>query len=239
MDQPRGDQSLDEPGADVLVVSKDDVAVMDATDDTTGTSLSFHAVGPGFVRHAMKQGHNVHTLSRLEDASWEMNNEDIAKMPSWILLAVFDPKHGMEDNMLTSEAATSLLSKCTVTYIVYRISASQKGLYGTTDGGNTYERWRKTGKPTFDKQATQVHGLAVHNFVADCQDRFLAEMADWIKDNRVKYKEDLWTGLESAPNAFRAMLQGGNFGKTLVGVGEDPTLNAVLEAGRAGNNVFA
>ena len=122
--------SVTGPGADVLVVSKDDVAVMDATDDTTGTSLSFRAVGPGFVRHAMKQGHNVHTLSRLEDASWQMNNEDTAKMPSWILLAVFDPPHGMEDNVLTSEAATSLLSECTVTYIVYCISASQKGLYG-------------------------------------------------------------------------------------------------------------
>ena len=40
------------------------------------------------------------------------------------------------------------------------------------------------------------------------------------------------------PTRFRAMLQGGNFGKTLVAVGEDPTLNAVLEARRAGDNVF-
>ncbi len=109
---------------------------------------------------------------------------------------------------------------------------------GNTDGEDAYKRWRETGKPTFDKQATQVHGLAVRNFVADYQDRFLAEMADWINDSLVKYKEDLWMGLEAAPNAFRAMLQGGNFGKTLVAVGEDPTLNAVLEARRAGDNVF-
>jgi len=51
-------------------------------------------------------------------------------MPSWILLAVFDPPHGREDSALTSEAATSLLSACTVTYIIHRISASQMGSYG-------------------------------------------------------------------------------------------------------------
>jgi hypothetical protein len=34
------------------------------------------------------------------------------------------------------------------------------------------------------------------------------------------------------------MLEGGNFGKTLVGVGEDPTLDAALKARRAGTNVL-
>ena len=113
-------------GADILIVSKDASGM--SLDDAT--SASFHAVGPGFVRHARKQGHNVHTLSRLEDASWEIGNGDDTSMPGWILLAVFDPPHGMEDNALTSDAATSLLSKCTVTYIVHRISASQNGSYG-------------------------------------------------------------------------------------------------------------
>ena len=114
-------------GADVLVVSKDasELVVKDTA------SASFHAVGPGFVRHARKQGHKVHSLLRLEDASWEIGIRDRGKMPGWILLAVFDPPHGMEDNALTSDAATALLSKCTVTYIVFRISASQSGSYGT------------------------------------------------------------------------------------------------------------
>jgi hypothetical protein len=54
----------------------------------------------------------------------------------------------------------------------------------------------------------------------------------------VKYKEDLWPGLEQAPAAFQAMMTGGNFGKTLVGVGEDPTLDAAMQERRAGTNVL-
>jgi NADPH-dependent curcumin reductase len=38
----------------------------------------------------------------------------------------------------------------------------------------------------------------------------------------VKYREDVWEGLERAPEAFAAMLRGDNFGKTLVKV--DPGL---------------
>ena len=57
-------------------------------------------------------------------------------------------------------------------------------------------------------------------------------MADWIRDGRVKYREDVWPGLEQAPRAFRAMLEGGNFGKTLVAVAEDPTRGDRLPATR-------
>ena len=39
---------------------------------------------------------------------------------------------------------------------------------------------------------------------------------------KVKYKEDIWQGIEKAPEAFDAMLKGENFGKTLVQVTEDP-----------------
>jgi NADPH-dependent curcumin reductase CurA len=68
----------------------------------------------------------------------------------------------------------------------------------------------------------EVHQLVVGNFGATHQDPFLAEMTDWVRDGLIKYKEDLWPGLEQAPTAFRAMLEGGSFGKTLIGVGEDP-----------------
>jgi hypothetical protein len=34
------------------------------------------------------------------------------------------------------------------------------------------------------------------------------------------------------------MLEGGNFGKTLVGIGEDPTLDDALQARRASTNVL-
>jgi NADPH-dependent curcumin reductase CurA len=48
-------------------------------------------------------------------------------------------------------------------------------------------------------------------------------MADWLRAGSIRYREDVYPGLESAPRAFRAMLEGGNFGKTLVAVSEDPT----------------
>lgn len=96
--------------------------------------------------------------------------------------------------------------------------------YGNLGGEDAGAAWRRLGEPFFKRRNVAVHPLAVRNFVADYQDRFLAEMAGWLKDGAVKYREDVWHGLETAPTAFSAMLKGGNFGKTLVRVGEDLTL---------------
>ena len=54
----------------------------------------------------------------------------------------------------------------------------------------------------------------------------------------MSYREDVWEGLERAPEAFAAMLRGGNFGKTLVQVGEDPTLDEQLRTRREEGNVL-
>ena len=59
--------------------------------------------------------------------------------------------------------------------------------------------------------------------MADYQAQFLDEMAGYIADDLVKYREDFWQGLDQAPVAFEAMLTGKNFGKTIVAVGDDPT----------------
>jgi NADPH-dependent curcumin reductase len=110
--------------------------------------------------------------------------------------------------------------------------------YGTATQGDPHDAWMAEGAPTFERQHVQVHRLHVRNFVAEHQDHFFAQMAEWIRQGKVKYKEDLWPGLAQAPKAFRAMLEGGNFGKTLVGVGEDPTLDDALQARRASTNVL-
>ena len=54
---------------------------------------------------------------------------------------------------------------------------------------------------------------------------FLADCSGWIREGRLKYREDVVAGLEKAPEAFIGLLQGKNFGKLLVRVGEDPTLS--------------
>lgn len=100
-------------------------------------------------------------------------------------------------------------------------------MYGDNDLGpmlsNVHEQWKKTGQAVFDKQEVTVHSLAVGNFVKDYEAQFLSEMGAWVKDGLVKYKADIWQGLENTPTAFSAMLCGGNFGKTMVQVSDDPT----------------
>jgi len=110
--------------------------------------------------------------------------------------------------------------------------------YGAATQDDPHETWMAQGAATFARQNVQVHQLHVRDFVTEHQAHFFAQMASWIRAGHVKYKEDLWPGLAQAPQAFRAMLEGGNFGKTLVGVGEDPTLDAALQARRAGVNVL-
>jgi NADPH-dependent curcumin reductase CurA len=110
--------------------------------------------------------------------------------------------------------------------------------YSTATQGNAHDAWMAQGASTFERQHVQVHDLHVRDFVKEHQAHFFEQMAAWIRAGKVKYKEDLWPGLEQAPKAFRAMLEGGNFGKTLVGVGDDPTLDDALKARRASTNVL-
>ncbi len=51
---------------------------------------------------------------------------------------------------------------------------------------------------------------------------FLAEVAPMVASGQIKFRETVAEGLENAPEAFLALLKGGNFGKQLVRVGPDP-----------------
>ena len=62
--------------------------------------------------------------------------------------------------------------------------------------------------------------------VSDHQDRmpaFLRDCSAWLREGRLKYKEDIVEGLEQAPAAFLKLFDGTNFGKLLVRVSPDPT----------------
>jgi NADPH-dependent curcumin reductase CurA len=52
---------------------------------------------------------------------------------------------------------------------------------------------------------------------------FLREVADWIREGKIHYKEDIAAGLENAPRAFLGLFRGANLGKLLVRVSPDPT----------------
>ncbi|MEO7199351.1 MAG: zinc-binding dehydrogenase, partial [Dokdonella sp.] len=60
-----------------------------------------------------------------------------------------------------------------------------------------------------------VRGFIQHDFIA-LYPQFLREMGNWLQQGTIKYREDVVDGLDQAPEAFMAMLHGGNFGKLLV-----------------------
>ena len=65
----------------------------------------------------------------------------------------------------------------------------------------------------------RMQGLLVHDW-ADRRAEGIAQMAAWIDDGTLRYKEDVIEGIENAPKAFLRLLRGGNFGKQLVKVGD-------------------
>jgi NADPH-dependent curcumin reductase CurA len=67
-----------------------------------------------------------------------------------------------------------------------------------------------------------VKGFIVSDHMARLPD-FLKDCGGWLREGRLKHREDIVVGLEKAPEAFIGLLQGKNFGKLLVRVGEDPT----------------
>ena len=71
------------------------------------------------------------------------------------------------------------------------------------------------------KQA-RMEGFLMFQF-ADRHEEGRRQMAEWIRDGRLVYREDFVDGLEAAPRAFIGLLRGENFGKLIVRVGSDPT----------------
>lgn len=74
-------------------------------------------------------------------------------------------------------------------------------------------------RATLTKRLT-FRGFIVSDFASRHGD-FLRDMSNWVRDGKVKYKEFVTEGLESAPGAFMGLLKGANFGKQLVRVGPD------------------
>ncbi len=69
------------------------------------------------------------------------------------------------------------------------------------------------------KQA-KAEGFLVFQF-ANRYGEGLKQMAEWIKQGKLKYREDIEHGIENAPGAFMAMLKGRNTGKQLVKLSEE------------------
>ena len=64
-------------------------------------------------------------------------------------------------------------------------------------------------------------GFIVWDFAAQ-EKEALTELAKWIKEGKLHYREDIVDGLENAPEAFMGLLEGKNFGKLVVQVSDHP-----------------
>lgn len=50
----------------------------------------------------------------------------------------------------------------------------------------------------------------------------MQRMGEWVRSGRIKYREDIVSGIENAPRAFIGMLRGDNFGKMQVKLSPEP-----------------
>jgi NADPH-dependent curcumin reductase CurA len=73
---------------------------------------------------------------------------------------------------------------------------------------------------SFLKSRVTVRGFIVFQDFGHLYPEFAADMTRWIKEGRIKYREHLVEGLENAPAAFLDLLEGRNFGKMVIKVGE-------------------
>jgi len=63
-----------------------------------------------------------------------------------------------------------------------------------------------------------VRGFIQDEFIGSHGRDFVRDMGEWVREGKVRYREDFVDGLENAPAAFAGMLRGANFGKLVVRV---------------------
>lgn len=67
----------------------------------------------------------------------------------------------------------------------------------------------------------RMQGFIVFDDYGDRHSEFAKAMAPWVREGKVKFREDVVEGLEQAPEAFIGLLEGRNFGKLVVRVAND------------------
>lgn len=64
----------------------------------------------------------------------------------------------------------------------------------------------------------KIQGFIIFDDYGPRYGEFFAQMSAWLNDGKIKFREDIVDGLENAPQAFRGLLEGKNFGKLVVRV---------------------
>jgi NADPH-dependent curcumin reductase len=88
------------------------------------------------------------------------------------------------------------------------------------DTGHSSPNWGGVMLRNILTKRLTIRGFIVRDFAARRED-FLRDMSQWVREGKVKHRECVSEGLESAPAALIGLLKGANFGKQLVRVGPD------------------
>lgn len=72
-------------------------------------------------------------------------------------------------------------------------------------------------QPTLLKRTVLLKGFLVGDYAADAAEG-LKEMGSWVKEGKIKYRENIVEGFENTPKAFIGLFSGENLGKQLVKV---------------------
>jgi NADPH-dependent curcumin reductase CurA len=67
----------------------------------------------------------------------------------------------------------------------------------------------------------KVQGFIIFDDYGHRYDEFAKEMSQFLSSGQIKYREQQVNGLENAPGAFIGMLEGQNFGKLVIRVGDE------------------
>ena len=72
----------------------------------------------------------------------------------------------------------------------------------------------------------KLNPVPEHRFfvVTEWMDRWVQatrQLGSWVNEGKIKYRESVGTGIENAPELFRGMLKGRNFGKQLVKIADE------------------
>jgi NADPH-dependent curcumin reductase CurA len=71
------------------------------------------------------------------------------------------------------------------------------------------------------RKKIKVQGFIIFDDFGHLYPEFAKEMSAWIEGGKIKYREEIIDGLENAPDAFIGLLNGENFGKRVIRVGQN------------------
>lgn len=74
---------------------------------------------------------------------------------------------------------------------------------------------------TLLRKRIRMQGFIIFDDYGPRWSEFAGAMEAWVRDGKVKFREDIVVGLENAPEAFIGLLEGKNFGKLVIQVASE------------------